>query len=188
MRAGTVLITGFEPFGDRTVNASELAVRALEGRVIAGRTVVARVLPVTFAGATPALRALLRDLDPELVICTGEADRVSICVERIAINVADARIRDNAGAQPIDAAVEPHGPAAHWSTLPIKRLVAAIVARGVAAEVSETAGTFVCNHVFYGLMHALAERPGVRGGFIHVPTQMPHADIVTALEAAIAAA
>jgi pyroglutamyl-peptidase len=188
MRAGIVLLTGFEPFGDRTENASELAARALDGRVVAGRTIVGRVLPVSFAGATPALRALLRDVDPELVICTGEADRPAVCVERIAINVADARIRDNAGAQPIDEPIEPDGPAARWSTLPLKPIVAAIAARGVAVAVSETAGTFVCNHVFYGLMHALAQRPGVRGGFVHVPTQMAHADIVTALEAAIAAA
>ncbi len=186
-RSDTVLVTGFEPFGGRAINASELAVRELDGRTIAGRLVIARVLPVTFAGALPALRALLDEHDPELVICTGEADRPAVCVERIAINVDDARIADNAGAQPIDAAIEPHGPAAYWSTLPVKQVVWAIAERGVAVAVSETAGTFVCNYVFYGLMHALVQRPGVAGGFIHVPTQMATVEVVAALVAAVEA-
>ena len=182
------LVTGFQPFGGRAINASELAVRELDGRTIAGRLVIARVLPVTFARATPALRALLDEHDPELVICTGEADRPAVCVERIAINVDDARIADNAGAQPVGVAIARGGPAAYASTLPLERIAHAIGERGVAVAVSESAGTFVCNHVFYGLMHELVHRPGVRGGFIHVPAQMPTADIVTALIAAVEAA
>ena len=95
--------------------------------------------------------------------------RAELSVERVAINVDDARIADNAGAQPIDEAVVPGAPAAYFSTLPIKAMVHDMLQAGVPAAVSQTAGTFVCNHVFYGLMHALRRRRGVRGGFMHVP-------------------
>jgi pyroglutamyl-peptidase len=168
MRA--VLLTGFEPFDGQAVNPSALAVRALDGRAIESRRVVAEVLPVRFGDAVVALRRALQRARPEIVICVGEAGgRAEIAVERIAINVDDARIPDNAGAQPIDRPIARRGPAAYWSTLPIKAIVAALAARGVPASVSQSAGTFVCNHVFYGLMRALARRRGVRGGFIHVP-------------------
>jgi len=196
----TVLITGFDPFGGQQVNPSALAVRALDGRALAGRRVVAEVLPVVFGNAISALRRRLHALRPELVICVGEAGgRPHLAVERIAINVEDARIPDNAGAQPIDRAIAPRGPAGYWSTLPIKAIVAALVARGIPAAVSQTAGTFVCNHVFYGLMQLLAKRPAVRGGFIHVPflpeqavgtdkPSLPLEQIVLGLEIAIATA
>jgi pyroglutamyl-peptidase len=112
----------------------------------------------------------LRAHRPVLVICVGQAGgRAAVTPERVAINVDDARIPDNAGAQPVDRPVVRGGPAAYFSTLPIKAMVEAIRAAGLPAEVSQTAGTFVCNHVFYGLMHALRRREGVRGGFIHVP-------------------
>jgi len=172
-RAGTssnVLVTGFEPFDKQTLNPSELAVSALSGREIAGRRLVTEVLPVTFADALGAIHRAIRAHRPELVVCVGEAGgRAEIAVERVAINVDDARIPDNAGAQPIDRAIAPRGPVAYWSTLPIKAIVAALVKSGIPATVSQSAGTFVCNHVFYGLMHALAHQRSVRGGFIHVP-------------------
>jgi pyroglutamyl-peptidase len=105
-----------------------------------------------------------------LVICVGQAGgRAAITPERVAINVDDARIPDNAGAQPVDRPVVRGGPAAYFSTLPVKAIVAALRAAGLPSEVSQTAGTFVCNHVFYGLMHALRKRKDLRGGFIHVP-------------------
>jgi pyroglutamyl-peptidase len=189
----TVLVTGFEPFAGQRVNPSELAVRALGDR-IAGRRIVTAILPVEFGAALSALRRRLRAVRPELVICVGEAGgRDAITVERVAINVDDARIPDNAGARPIDRAIVRRGPAAYWSTLPIKAIVAALARRRVPAAVSQTAGTFVCNHVFYGLMRSLARRPGVRGGFIHVPyvaeqgtPSLPLATIVRGLELAIA--
>ena len=192
-----MLLTGFEPFNGQAVNPSALAVRELAGRDIAGRRVHAEVLPVVFGAAPIVLRRLLRELRPELVICVGEAGgRTGITVERVAINVDDAPIRDNAGAQPIDRRIARRGPAAYWSTLPIKAVVSALVERGVPASVSSSAGTFVCNHLFYSLMHELARRPGVRGGFIHVPflpeqtktdaPSMPLAQIAGALEVAIA--
>jgi pyroglutamyl-peptidase len=166
----SVLLTGFEPFGGQRVNPSELAVRALDGWSLASRRVTSVVLPCVFGDATVALTRALRAVKPELVVCVGEAGgRGDITVERVAINVDDARLADNAGAQPIDRAIATRGPVGYWSTLPIKAIVAALRAEGIPASVSQSAGTFVCNHVFYALMRALASRPGVRGGFIHVP-------------------
>jgi pyroglutamyl-peptidase len=169
----TVLVTGFEPFGGEAVNPSWMAAHALHGREVAAHRVIGAQLPTAFDRSLEALRELLLRHRPRLVICTGQAGgRTALSLERVAINVNDARIRDNAGAQPIDTPVVPNGPAAYFSTLPIKALLLALTEEGIRAEVSQTAGTFVCNHVFYGLMHELAARPelrGTRGGFIHVP-------------------
>jgi len=166
----TVLITGFEPFAGATVNPSQEIARNLHGRLIARQRVVGALLPCVFGAALDELKAQLRTVQPALVIAVGLAGgRAEITPERVALNVDDARIPDNAGAQPVDRAIVRGGPAAYWSTLPVKAIVATLHGRGVPAGVSQTAGTFVCNHVFYGLMHALRRRPGVRGGFIHVP-------------------
>jgi pyroglutamyl-peptidase len=166
-----VLLTGFEPFGGDLINPSAEIVRQLDGMEIGRRQVIGAVLPCVFAKATRELTRLLRQHGPALVICLGLATgRAAITPERIAINVADARIPDNEGQQPVDASVVRGGPAAYWSALPIKAIVAALQKHGIPAEVSQSAGTFVCNHVFYGLMHELARaHPRVRGGFIHVP-------------------
>jgi pyroglutamyl-peptidase len=195
----TVLVTGFDPFDGQRVNPSALAVRALAGREIHDRRVRCHVLPVEFGTAVEAVMRAIADEQPELVICVGEAGgRAEISVERVAINIDDARIPDNAGAQPIDRPVVAGGPAAYWSTLPIKAIVAELERHDIAAAVSQTAGTFVCNHVFYAVMHALAPRPDVRAGFIHVPQlpeqatrkqpSMPLEVIVRGLELAIATA
>jgi pyroglutamyl-peptidase len=169
----TVLLTGFDAFGGETVNPSWLAVQSLHGKRILGRKLVAAQLPTVFDASLPQLRQLLDKHRPELVICVGQAGgRSAISLERVAINVNDARIADNAGATPIDAPVVAGGPAAYFSTLPIKAMLRDLLARGIAAEVSQTAGTFVCNHVFYGLMHLLATRANLkaaRGGFVHLP-------------------
>lgn len=166
----TVLITGFEPFAGATTNPSALVASALDGQMIAKRRVIASVLPVVFGASLRALYGELRRVRPELVICIGQAGgREAIGVERVAINVDDASVPDNEGAQPIDQPIARRGPAAYWSTLPIKAIVAALRAENLPAEVSQTAGTFVCNHLFYGLMHRLRRWPDVRGGFIHVP-------------------
>lgn len=171
-----VLVTGFEPFGGDARNPSQEIARALHGREIAGRRVVGAVLPCVFGRSIASVRQLLRVHRPELVVCFGLAGgRGEITPERVAINVDDARIPDNAGAQPIDARIVRGGPAAFWSTLPIKAIVAALREQGIPAAVSQTAGTFVCNHVFYGLMHALRWQRTVRGGFIHVPAAAEHA-------------
>ncbi len=165
-----VLLTGFEPFGGETVNPSWEAVRALRGRRIDGHRIEATRLPTAFGDALATLDAALAASRPRLVIAVGQAggrDRLSL--ERIAINVDDARMPDNRGRQPIDQPVIAGAPAAYFGTLPIKAVLAALTAAGIPAAISQSAGTYVCNHVFYGLMHALAQRRGVRGGFVHIP-------------------
>ena len=166
----TILLTGFEPFGGERLNPSAEIARRLHGAVIAGCRVEGAVLPCRFGDAITDLKKLIRTTKPGLVVGVGQAGgREEITPERVAINVDDARIPDNGGARPVDTPVVRGGPAAYFSTLPIKAIVAALRARGVPASVSQTAGTFVCNHVFYGLMHALRRQRAVRGGFIHVP-------------------
>jgi pyroglutamyl-peptidase len=191
-----VLLTGFDPFGGQRVNPSWQAVQALHDSRIAGHRVIGAQLPTVFRESVQALRELLRQHRPTLVICTGQAGgRGALSLERIAINVDDARIPDNAGAQPVDRPVAKGGPAAYFTGLPIKAMLQALLDAGINAEVSQTAGTFVCNHVFYGLMHELATDPpcrGARGGFIHVPwlpeqgqPSMRHDEIVQGLKLAI---
>jgi len=167
----TILLTGFEPFGGHTLNPSELIAAGLNGRTVAGHLLVGATLACEFGKSLRQLRALMAAHQPALVVCLGLAEsRREITPERIAINVEDARIPDNAGRQPTGRPIVRKGPAGYWSTLPIKSIVAALQAGGLPASVSQTAGTFVCNHVFYGLMHELAQTPRrVRGGFIHVP-------------------
>ena len=195
----TVLITGFDAFGGDTVNPSWLVAQAMDGQTIEGHRVVAGQLPTEFVASRKRLGALLRKHQPMLVLCLGLAGgRAGLSLERIAINVQDARIADNAGAQPIDIAIVQRGPAAYFSTLPIKAMLQAITASGVAAEVSQTAGTFVCNHVFYALIHALKHQPSAtkaRGGFMHVPylpnqglPYMPLDEMVRGVQVAIACA
>jgi pyroglutamyl-peptidase len=166
----TLLLFGFEPFDGRPVNASEAIVRAIGDATIEGYAVVGIVLPCVFGDATRMLTRAIRRHNPALVIGLGEAGRTTITPERVAINVDDARIPDNAGRRPVDRRIARLGPAAYFSTLPIKAMTRAIAKRGLPVAVSQTAGTFVCNHVYYGLMHELVRRrPHVRGGFIHVP-------------------
>jgi len=165
----TVLLTGFEPFNGADVNPSWEAVRALDGWSGPGFQVAARELPCVFGRANLALFDAIDALQPDIVIAVGQAGgRNEISVERIAINVDDASIADNAGQQPVDATIVDGGPAAYFGTLPIKAIVQSLRLRGFPAGVSQTAGTFVCNHVFYGLMHH-AQGRALKGGFIHVP-------------------
>lgn len=131
--------------------------------------VVAVQLPCVFATSVKCLSQALEMHQPRMVLSLGQADgRSDFSIERVAINVCDARIPDNQGAQPIDEPVVEGGPAAYFSTLPIKKMVAALKAQGFPAAISQTAGTFVCNQVFYGLQHALAGSD-VMSGFVHVP-------------------
>ncbi|MFI0156615.1 pyroglutamyl-peptidase I [Streptomyces lydicus] len=166
-----VLLTGFAPFDGESVNPSWQAVRAAADEPPAGIEVSAAELPCVYGASVAVLRAAIEEARPEIVVCVGQAGgRPDITVERVAINVDDARIPDSSGAEPIDEPIVPGGPAAYFATLPVKACVAAVRAAGLPASVSNTAGTFVCNHVFYGLAHLLAtELPGVRGGFVHVP-------------------
>lgn len=165
-----VLVTGFEPFGGDAFNASLEAVRRLPARI--GPLEIATAgLPTSYQRALSALEAAIVTAAPSIVLCVGQAgERSALCIERVAVNVQDARIPDNDGLQPVDTPVIPGGPAAYLSTLPVRAAVAALHAAELRAEISMSAGTFVCNHVFYGLMHLAAQRGRpFRGGFLHVP-------------------
>ncbi len=169
-RLTPILVTGFEPFGGERINPSAEVARALHGRTIDGARVVGIVLPCVFGAAIETLRNAIDAHRPQLVLALGQAaGRDGFTLERVAINLDDARIADNAGAQPIDSPVVARGAAAHFTTLPIKAMVAALHGAGHTASVSYSAGTFVCNHVFYALQHALKRRRGVRSGFMHLP-------------------
>lgn len=170
MRAPRILVTGFDAFGGETVNPSWQVAQALDGRRIAGHTVVARELPTDFVRSLLVLKAALREVAPVIVLGIGQAGgRPHLSVERVAINVIDARIPDNAGAQPVDQPVIAGGPAAWFSTLPVKAMLAALLAEGLPAAVSQTAGTYVCNQVAYAMLHFTAKKRGVRAGFLHIP-------------------
>lgn len=169
--AQTVLVTGFEPFGGETLNPSWEAARALDGERLGDLVFAARRLPCVVDDAGPALIDAIEALNPALVLCLGLAGgRTDVSIERVAINVVDARIPDNAGRQPVDEPVIDGGPAAYFSALPIKALVSRLRASDIPASVSQSAGTYNCNAIFYSLLHCIAtERPALRGGFIHVP-------------------
>lgn len=192
-----MLVTGFEPFGGEAVNPSAEVARQLHGCTIRGHRVEAALLPCVFGAAVRELRRRLRAARPVLVVCLGQAGgRAEVTPERVAINIDDARMPDNAGRQPVDRPIVRGGPAAYWSTLPVKAIVADLRVRGIPAAVSQTAGTYVCNHVFYGLMHALRRSRTVRGGFMHLPflpeqagggqPSLPLAAMTAAVAAAIA--
>lgn len=172
-----VLLTGFEPFDGDVINPSWEVARALDGERMGGATVQALQLPCVFGRAREVLWHTLEAGPFDVLLSLGLAgNRPDLTVERIAINVDDARIADNAGQQPVDVPVVAGGPAAYWASLPIKRMVAAVRAAGVPASVSQTAGTFVCNHVFYAGAHWRATRqPGLRVGFMHLPLLLEQA-------------
>jgi len=167
----TVLLTGFEPFAGDDINPSWEAVRRLDGWECRGHRVVAHRMPCVFGAALTALEEAVALTDPVAVVAVGQAQsRADVSVERVAVNIDDARIPDNAGRQPIDTPVIPGGPAAYFASLPVKAIVAAVQAAGLPASVSQTAGSFVCNHLFYGACHLRAQRrPSMRVGFIHIP-------------------
>lgn len=165
----SVLLTGFEPFAGASLNPSEQIVKALSAGGVVGVELHTAVLPVVFTESSELLRHLIKLHKPNVVICLGQAEgRKEISVERIAINLDDARLADNAGRIVTDQPVVEGAVPALFTTLPAKQMVAAVRAEGIAAGLSTTAGTFVCNHIFYAMQHALAET-GVSSGFIHVP-------------------
>lgn len=166
----TVLVTGFAPFDGEALNPSWEAVRGLATRAIGNCRIVTAELPVEFAAAVPALQRALRAADPRVVIAVGLAGgRRGISLERVAINLIDARIPDNAGRQPVDVPVLRSGPAAYFSTLPLKAALTALRRAKIPVQVSETAGSYVCNQVFYALMHTARRHRGWHAGFVHVP-------------------
>lgn len=195
-----LLLTAFDPFGGETVNPAQEAVKMVSSRV-GNIEVIKCVVPTVFGKSIETVAAAIEDCRPDAVLCIGQAGgRADLTPERIAINLDDASIADNEGNRPVDTPIFPDGKPAYFSTLPVKAMVAAIRAAGIPASLSNTAGTFVCNHLMYGVLYTLEKYyPGVRGGFLHVPyipsqvtggrgiPSMSAADIVRGLEAAIAA-
>ncbi|EKO3822168.1 pyroglutamyl-peptidase I [Vibrio harveyi] len=164
-----VLITGFEPFGGESINPALEAVKRLNGRKLDGGEVVMCQVPVTRYESIEAVIESIELHQPDIVITVGQAaGRTAITPERVAINVDDFRIPDNSGHQPIDEPVIPDGPDAYFTTLPIKAITRALRQENIPCQVSNTAGTFVCNHLFYGVQHYLRDK-SVRHGFVHIP-------------------
>lgn len=166
-----ILLTGFEPFAGESVNPSWEAARRLDGWDCRGHRVAARRMPCVFGAALLTLEAAVAETDPAVILSVGQAQsRADVSVERVAVNLDDARIPDNAGNQPLDEPVIAGGPAAYFASLPVKAIVAAVRAAGLPASLSQTAGSFVCNHLFYGACHLRAtRRPDLRVGFLHIP-------------------
>lgn len=165
-----VMVTGFDPFGGESINPAYEAVKLLPDE-IAGATVVKLEVPTVFQKSINALDQAMEQEQPDLVLCVGQAGgRYDLTIERVAINVDDARIADNEGNQPIDEPIFADGQPAYFSNLPIKAMVQNVRTKNLTASVSNTAGTFVCNHLMYGLLHMIDRKyAGVRGGFVHVP-------------------
>ena len=196
-----LLLTAFDPFGGEPINPALEAVKLVRGQI--GSVEVVKVtVPTVFGKSIATVAAAVEKEHPDAVLCIGQAgDRYDLTPERVAINCDDARIPDNEGNQPIDQPIFADGEPAYFSGLPVKAMVAAIRSAGVPASVSSTAGTFVCNHLMYGVLYTLAKSyPGVRGGFMHVPFVTSQvvsrpapapclslAEIVTGIEAAITA-
>jgi len=164
-----IIVTGFDPFGGEMINPSIECVKALAE--IEGVELIRLELPTVFKESAKRLNEVINDVKPDAVLSVGQAGgRAGITMERIAINVDDARIPDNISQQPIDEAIQLDGEAAYFTTLPIKRIVKAIREAGISAEVSNSAGTFVCNHIMYQSLFAAtkADKP-FKAGFMHIP-------------------
>ena len=164
-----IIVTGFDPFGGEKINPSIECVKALPE--VEGVELIRLELPTVFKESAKRLNEVINDVKPDAVLSVGQAGgRAGITMERIAINVDDARIPDNISQQPIDEAIQLDGEAAYFTTLPIKRIVKAIREAGISAEVSNSAGTFVCNHIMYQSLFAAtkADKP-FKAGFMHIP-------------------
>ncbi|CAB50353.1 pyroglutamyl-peptidase I [Pyrococcus abyssi] len=166
-----VLVTGFEPFGGDDKNPTMEIVKFLDGKEIGGAKVIGRVLPVSFKRARKELVAILDEIKPDVTINLGLAPgRTHISVERVAVNIIDARIPDNDGEKPIDEPIVENGPAAYFATIPTREIVEEMKRNNIPAVLSYTAGTYLCNFVMYLTLHHSATKGYPRkAGFIHVP-------------------
>ena len=197
-----ILITGFDAFGGESTNPASRVLQHLDRsgfRVGRGIEVITREIPTVFGASAQAVREAIRDIMPQAVISIGQAGGAhGIRVERVALNMDDARIDDNAGNRPMDSPIEPDGPIAYWASIPVREVVEAMRREGIPAALSCSAGTFVCNHVFYSTCHFVASRSlNIKVGFIHVPylpeqavekdaaPSMSRECVVAALEAAV---
>lgn len=198
----TVLITGFDPFGGEKVNPAFESVKLLPD-TIAGARIVKLEIPTVFTRSAKVLEEAMARENPDIVICVGQAGgRSTLTVERVAINLAEARIPDNDGEQPLDQPLREDGDTAYFASVPVKAMVQNIRDHGLPAFVSYTAGTYVCNSIMYNLLYLIDRKfPGVKGGFIHVPYEpgqlidkpngtpsLPLETIAKGLEAAVEAA
>ncbi|MDF2543835.1 MAG: pyroglutamyl-peptidase [Herbinix sp.] len=165
-----ILVTAFEPFGGETINPALEAVTLMKDE-IAGAAISKLTVPTVFHKSIEKVYTAMNELRPDAVLCIGQAGgRYDITPERIAINIDDARIQDNESNQPLDQPIFPKGPAAYFSNLPVKAIVKTICDHGLPSSLSNSAGTFVCNHLMYGVLYYIEkEFPNMRGGFIHVP-------------------
>ena len=165
-----VLITGFAPFGGEKINPSFEAVKMLPDK-IDGADIIKKELPVVFMKSINILEKYIEEYNPDIIICVGQAGgRTGMSVERIGINVDDARIPDNNNFQPIDEKIFKDGANAYFANIPIKTIVQEMRKNGVPSSVSNSAGTYVCNHLMYGLLYLINKNyPNKTGGFIHVP-------------------
>ena len=188
-----LLITGFDPFGGESINPSWETVRRLPAQV--GNYVLCKLqIPTIFGVAAEAVLSAAADFQPDAILCIGQAGgRSSVTPERIAVNIRDARIPDNTGNQPCGEPIVPNGPAAYFATLSPVAMRDAILAAGIDATVSNSAGAFVCNDTLYTLLHHF-DGTNVRVGFIHIPylpeqgsPSLPFEDTIAALNAAISA-
>lgn len=165
-----ILLTGFTPFGSESINPSY---EAIKGITTDNKEVTIKVIevPTIFNESIEVLKAAMESFKPDVVLCVGQAGgRYTISFERVAINVDDARIHDNKNNQPIDEPIVKEGPNAYFTNLPIKSMVQVLKEKNIPADISNSAGTFVCNHLMYGLMHLISkEKKDIFGGFIHVP-------------------
>lgn len=164
-----VLLTGFEPFGGESINPSLEVVKLMASRQLENVQIIGCEVPVIRYQAIETVAQAIEQHQPDLVIMIGQAaGRSAITPERVAINLDDYRIEDNAGNQPVDEPIMVTGPAAYFSSLPVKAITHALQQAGIPCQLSHSAGTFVCNHLFYGIQHYLQARP-IRSGFIHIP-------------------
>ena len=194
-----LLLTAFTPFDGEKINPALEAVKLVKDRI--GNLLIVKLeVPTVFGKSIDTVREAIEREKPDFVLSIGQAGgRAEITPERVAINMDDARIPDNEGNQPIDEPIFPDGENAYFSTLPVKAMVEAIRKEGLPSSLSNSAGTYVCNHLMYGVLYYLDKRPVIKAGFIHVPyipeqtknkKEMPAlelSEIVRGLEAAITA-
>ena len=165
-----ILVTGFDPFGGAKINPSIEAVKILDDS-ICGAQIIKLEVPTVCHKSLNVIEAAIQQHNPDVILNVGQAGgRSDITIERVGINVDDCRIPDNEGNQIVDEPVYADGPAAYFANIPIKAMVENIKSANIPASVSNTAGTFVCNHVTYGVRHLIETKyPGKRSGFIHIP-------------------
>ena len=165
-----ILVTGFDPFGGDKINPAYEAVKLIPAKV-AGAEIIKEEIPTVFGKCGDVLETLVEKYKPVAVLCVGQAGGRSVMsIEKLAVNLAEARIPDNEKQQPSDEAIVEGGPLAYFSKLPVKAIVKTIKEQGIPSGISYTAGTYVCNYIMYRLLHLIDSKyPAMRGGFIHVP-------------------